>query len=64
MTTWELATDAQRREVRQLIDRCEHAGIAVMPMPSSAREPELVGLTKRDAGVLITWLREALGESR
>jgi hypothetical protein len=60
MTTWELATDAQKQEIQLLLRELRRAGIELPPFPGSAAKPDLDGLTKRDAGTLLTQLREAL----
>jgi hypothetical protein len=59
MTTWELATDADKRQIRALIDELRKAGRALPPFPATAQAPDLQGLTKRDAGVLTSLLRQA-----
>jgi hypothetical protein len=62
MTTWELASEAQRREITLLIERLQHAGIDPPSMPPSATTADLASLTKRDAGKLLTRLRETWNE--
>ncbi len=62
MTTWELATEAEKREIRRLVGLLRRAGVQLPAFPATARGEGFHGLTKRDAGVLTTWLREAAGE--
>lgn len=62
MTTWELANEAQRREITLLIERLQRAGIDLPPMPPSATTADVASLTKRDAGKLLTLLREMWNE--
>ncbi len=60
MTTWELASDTDKQIIRLLIESAMRMGAHVPPLPRSARESDFAGLTKRDAGTLITLLRETL----
>lgn len=62
MTTWEPASEAQRREITLLIERLQRAGVDLPPMPPSATNANLTTLTKRDAGKLLTHLREIRNE--
>lgn len=62
MTTWELASEAQRREIALLIAQLQRAGIDPPPLPPSATTADLASLTKRDAGKLLTHLREMWNE--
>ncbi len=64
MTTWELATDAQKLEIQLLVRELRRADIALPPFPVTAGKPDLDGLTRRDAGTLMTQLREALEAQR
>lgn len=62
MTTWELATEAEKRELRRLVDRLRKAGAELPAFPATAQGAGFEGVTKRDAGVLRTRLREAAAE--
>ena len=55
MTTWELASPAEIQAIRLLIHKVRQSG----QMPPRTEE-ELEGLTKKEAGVLVTELREML----
>jgi hypothetical protein len=57
MTTWELATAAEIQAIRLLIQKVRQSG---QTPPRS--EDELEGLTKKEAGALITELREMLDD--
>lgn len=57
MTTWELATPAEIQAIRLLIHKVRQTG---QTPPRS--EDELEGLTKKEAGALITELREMLDD--
>ncbi len=60
MTTWELASDGDKQEIRGLREIVARAGGVVPDAPASSQNENLVGLTKRDAGTYITLLRETL----
>ncbi len=62
MTTWELASETQRREITHLLERLQRAGFQPPALPPSATTADLAALTKRDAGTLLTQLREAWKE--
>lgn len=62
MTTWAPATKGEKRELRRLVERLRRAGVPLPAFPATARGEGFEGLTKRDAGVLRTQLREAAGE--
>lgn len=62
MTTWELASEAEKRELRRLVERLRRAGVELPEFPATARGAGFEGVTKRDAGVLRTRLREAAAE--
>jgi len=63
MTTWELASKAEVEELRVLLRRVQRAGLddsALMQM-----EEGFIKITKKEAGVMRTRLREMLeGEGR
>ncbi|MGH7133893.1 MAG: hypothetical protein ACREJO_18340 [Phycisphaerales bacterium] len=63
MTTWEPASDADKQTIRLLIDQLRRAGIPLPTLPATARNADLAGLTKRDAGALTTLLRDALNDT-
>lgn len=63
MTTWELASEADAQMIRVLIARIGRAGATLPPMPPSLDEGDYSQLTKRDAGRLISQLRETLEEA-
>jgi hypothetical protein len=60
MTTWELATAAEKQTIRAMIEKLQRADRPLPPFPATAAAPDLANLTKRDAGTLTTLLREAL----
>ena len=63
MTTWELASEDDKRMIRHLIERLVRMEAQIPPLPSSGRGPDFAGLTKRDAGTLTTMSREALKDA-
>lgn len=63
MTTWERATEAEVRTIRVLLAKVRHAGEIPPPLPHHLKEDDLSTLTRRDAGVYITALRDLLNDA-
>ena len=62
MTTWEKATPADIEHIRLLLQKAKHSGAVLPPLPPGVTETNLSQLTKRQAGVLLTSLRELFGD--
>jgi len=64
MTTWEPATEGEVRAIRALLAQVRNAGETPPPLPESVKDGDFSSLTRREAGVLLTMLREMVNERR